>query len=73
MDLYKDDQLVKISQADGTIFVGLDRISIPHVDKWSYAGRYRVSTTNRAGEGHIDFELKVKGTYIFMALENYGY
>ena len=73
MDLYKDGQLVKISQANGTIFVGLDRISIPSVNKRSYAGTYRVSATNRAGEGHIDFELKVKGKYICMhGPDNFG-
>ena len=66
VDLYKDDQLVKISQENGTIFVGLDRVSIPRVDKQSYAGRYRISASNRAGEGSIDFEIKVKGIIIII-------
>ena len=62
VDLYKDGRKVAISQRNGTIFVGLDRVSIPRVDKQSYAGKYKISATNSAGEGHTLFQLKVKGT-----------
>ena len=61
VDLYKDGRKVNISQSNGTIFVGLDRVSIPRVDKQSYAGKYKISATNSAGEGTRKFELKVRG------------
>ena len=61
VDLYKDGRKVNISQANGTIFVGLDRVSIPTVDRKSYAGKYTISAKNSHGEGHIEFKLSVKG------------
>ena len=62
VDLYKDGRKVAISQTNGTIFVGLDRVSIPRVDRQSYAGKYTVSARNSAGEGQTSFQLKVQGT-----------
>ena len=61
VDLYKDGKKVKISQTNGTIFVGLDRVSVPTVDRKSYAGNYKISARNSHGEGHIEFKLSVKG------------
>ena len=61
VDLYKDGKKVKISQTNGTIFVGLDRVSIPRVDRKSYAGNYKISAKNSHGEGYIEFKLSVKG------------
>ena len=61
VDLYKDGQKVQISHTNGTIFVGLDRVSIPRVDRQSYAGIYKISARNSQGEGHEEFTLNVKG------------
>jgi hypothetical protein len=61
VELYKDGKKVQISRTNGTIFVGLDRLSIPRVDKKSYAGKYVISARNSQGEGHVEFTLKVKG------------
>ena len=64
VDLYKDGRKVNISQANGTIFMGLDCISIRMVDRQSYAGRYKISASNSDGEGHVVFQLNVKGNTI---------
>ena len=61
VDVYKDGKKVQISHANGTIFVGLDRFSIPIVDRKSYGGKYTISASNSHGEGHVTFQLKVKG------------
>ena len=61
VDLYKDGRIVSTSQANGTIFVGLDRISIRAVDRQSYAGKYEISASNSHGEGHVKFQLNVRG------------
>ena len=37
-------------------------MQIRQVDR-SDAGKYKISSRNSAGEGHISFRLKVKGTY----------
>lgn len=66
VDLYKDGKKVQTSRTNGTIFVGLDRVSIPTVDRKSYAGKYTVSAANHHGEGHADFNLKVKGRIKFL-------
>ena len=64
VDLYKDGKKVRISHTNGTIFVSLDRVSIPRVDRQSYAGKYKISATNSHGEGHVVFKLNVKGNTI---------
>jgi hypothetical protein len=61
VELYKDGKKVQISRTNGTIFLGLDRLSIPMVDRKSYAGKYKISARNSQGEGHVEFKLKVKG------------
>ena len=60
-DLYKDGHLVP-SSPQGTIYCGVDYMQIHRVNH-SQAGKYKISSRNRAGEGHISFRLKVKGTY----------
>jgi hypothetical protein len=71
VELKKDGHLVNTSQEDGTIFVGLDRISIPSMEKRSYAGNYRISARNKAGEGYIDFQLKVVCKFAMHAPDNF--
>lgn len=61
VELYKDGKKVQTSQTDGTIFVGLDRVSIPTVDRKSHAGTYTISAANHHGEGSAEFKLEVKG------------
>ena len=72
VDLYKDGRKVNISQENGTIFVGLDCISIRTVDRQSYTGRYKISASNRHGEGHAVFQLNVRGMYSHKIFKLFG-
>ena len=60
-DLYQNGHLLQYSP-QGTIYSGVDNMRIRSVNQ-SHAGKYKLSSTNHAGEGHISFRLKVKGTY----------
>ena len=60
-DLYMDGHLVPYTP-QGTIDCGVDYMEIQHVNH-SDAGKYKISSRNRAGEGHFSFRLKVKGTH----------
>lgn len=60
VELYKNHELVA-STSYGTIYVSADRICIQTVYGQGYAGVYKLSCNNGA-EGHISFQLKVKGT-----------
>lgn len=71
VDLYKDGRKVNISQANGTIFMGLDCISIRTVDRQSYGGKYKISASNHHGEGHIEFQLTVRGMCIVTKISNF--
>ena len=62
VNLKKNGKDIKVDPDNGTIFLGLDRVGIQHVDRKSYAGVYTVSATNSEGTGKMSFELKVKRT-----------
>ena len=66
VDLYKDGDLLPYDP-QGTIYCGVDYMEIQEVD-CSDARKYKISTRNTAGEGHISFRLKVKGisTYAYI-------
>ena len=59
-ELYKDGHVVK-SSSYATIYINIDRMCIQTVYGSAYAGVYTITTRNSLGEGHISFELKVKG------------
>ena len=49
------------SSPQGTVYTGVDYMRIQSVDQ-VHAGTYKISSRNCAGEGHISFQLTVKGT-----------
>ena len=60
-NVYENGHLLQYSPY-GTIYTGVDNMRVESVNQ-SHAGRYKISSSNIAGEGHITFRLKVKGTF----------